>query len=414
MRKALLHRHCDRSCGEGAKVVTDSGALNTFIMFSTADWAAPYWTNKQHIAERLAMRGHRVLYIESPGIRPPKINSRDLSRIFSRLKRAWFSPRKMRETLWVHAPLTIPMGHKSRIVLAFNGWLLRSTIRKWLKRGGQKPTIIWTYHPYFDDAVRDLDVHSLVYHCVDDLASIPGVDSATFRKAELNLLRHADMVFTTSPRLQEHCAAIVGKRSIYERNVADLEHFSRARQAGDIPPELAAIEGLKLGYTGVLSEYKLDFALIEQCAKSRPDWNWVFIGDEPERQNSAVVARLGSLPNVHFLGYRTYERLPDYLRGIDIAVMPNLTSGYMSSVFPLKLYEYLAAGKPVISTSISALADMGDVISQVDGRDSWLSAIEATVESRPPPIPLEDPRIAERSWDKRLDRMLERLTIADR
>ena len=86
----------------------------------------------------------------------------------------------------------------------------------------------------------------------------------------------------------------------------------------------------------------------------------------------------------------------------------------MSSVFPLKLYEYLAAGKPVISTSITALADMGDVINQVDGTNSWMSAIEATVENRPPPIPLEDPRIAEHSWDKRLDRMLESLTIADR
>lgn len=94
--------------------------------------------------------------------------------------------------------------------------------------------------------------------------------------------------------------------------------------------------------------------------------------------------------------------------------MPNLTAGYMSSVFPLKLYEYLAAGKPVISTSISALSDMGDVITQADGPDSWLSAIQTMVENRPHPISLEDPRIAQNTWERRLDRMLDHLTNANR
>lgn len=378
----------------------------TFVLFSTADWAAPYWTNKQHIADRLAKRGHRVLYVESPGIRAPKANARDVTRIVNRIRRAWFPPKKIRDTLWVYAPLTIPFAPRSRLVRAFNARLLRSAIRKWLDRHGHGDVVVWTYHPYIGSVMDDIPVRSTIYHCVDDLASIPGVDAKTFRRAEAKLLQRSDRVFTTSPFLQSHCSAVVGDRSVYERNVADIEHFARARLDGVIPPELSAIQGTKLCYVGVLSDYKLDFALIERCAVARPEWNWIFIGDEPERQASPLVARLRKLHNVYFLGYRPYHLLPDYLRGIDIALLPNFTTGYMAGVFPMKVYEYLAAGKPIVASSIDSLRDMGEIISIADGTAEWLVAIEKMIESPPLPFSLRDPRLSAFSWEARLDRML--------
>ncbi len=379
----------------------------TFVMFSTADWAAPYWTNKQHIADRLAKRGHQVLYIESPGIRSPRANTRDLLRIWNRLKRAFIPPKKVDQTLWVYAPLTIPFGHKSRLVRAFNRWLLGSAIHKWLKRNRDgDDVIVWTYHPYIDGIMDGLPVRSTIYHCVDDLAAIPGVDADSFRKAEVTLLERADRVFTTSPYLQSHCAAVAGERSVYERNVADIEHFSQARHAGTIPAELAEISGPKLCYTGVLSDYKLDFSLIEQCAVARPGWNWIFIGDEPEGQKSPAVSRLREMPNVYFFGYRSYDTLPSYLRGTDIAVLPNLTTGYMSGVFPMKLYEYMAAGKPIISTGIDALDDIKDQIAVAHDPTEWIYSVEKLLTAPPEAIGLHDPRLLNFSWEARLDRML--------
>lgn len=386
--------------------MSEKFALSTFIMFSSADWAAPYWTNKQHIADRLAKAGHRVLYIESPGIRPPQVNSRDFLRIVNRLRRAWTPPKRLNDNLWVFAPLTIPLGHRFTLVKRFNAWLMRSVVSRWLDRYRQGDVVVWTYHPYIEGATRGLKISSLVYHCVDDLATIPGVDALTFRALEGKLVREADVVFTTSPHLQQHCLELGAVRCVFERNVADIEHFSVARLPGWLPPEIASIAGPTLCYVGVLSDYKLDLGLIENCALARPDFHWIFIGEEPERQANETLTRLRTLPNAHFIGYRRYSELPDYLRAIDIAVLPNRTDGYMRGVFPMKFYEYLAAGKPVISTPLDSLADTSDLAITAQGIDEWLLAIEKCVNSPPSAIALEDSRISQFGWEPRLNRML--------
>lgn len=386
----------------------DGGKSLTIVMFSSADWAAPYWTNKQHIADRLAKRGHRVLYIESPGIRPPRANVRDLSRILSRLQRAWTPPKRINGDLWVFAPLTIPLGHRSPLIKRFNAWLMGSVVRRWLKRNSKGNLIIWTYHPYIEGAYERLSRSALVYHCVDDLAAIPGVDPETFRRAETVLVQAADVVFTTSPYLKSHCEALGARQCLYERNVADIEHFSKARLPGAVPADLADIEGPKLCYIGVLSEYKLDLELIRQCALARPDIRWIFIGEEPERQANATIAFLHSLPNVHFLGYKPYDQLPAYLRGVDIAVLPNLTDGYMKGVFPMKFYEYMAAGKPIIATPINSLEDVNEFSSvlMAGTAKEWLQATDRYLQNPPSSVALDDENMAQFDWERRLDRML--------
>ncbi|MCM2458001.1 glycosyltransferase family 1 protein [Rhizobium sp. CG4] len=381
-------------------------------MFSTADWAAPYWTNKQHIADRLSKRGYRVLYIESPGIRPPQGNVRDFSRIWERLKRAWTPPQRINSELWILAPLTIPFGHRTNLIKRFNAWLMGSVLRRWLKRHGKGDMIVWAYHPYIEGAYENLQRKALVYHCVDDLAVIPGVDAEAFRAAETVLAQSADVVFATSPHLKAHCEALGAVRCIYERNVADIDHFAQARLPGSIPDDLVNIKGPKLCYTGVLSDYKLDLDLIKSCALARPDINWIFIGDEPERQSNPELAYLHSLPNVHFLGYRAYDELPNYLRSIDIAILPNLTMGYMKGVFPMKFYEYVAAGKPVIATPIDSLVTMCSSAYIAGTTDDWLRAIDACLKKPPAAVDLADKELRQFDWESRLDRMLACIALA--
>jgi glycosyltransferase involved in cell wall biosynthesis len=381
-----------------------SGA--TVIMFSTADWTAPYWTNKQHIAKRLSARGFRVLYVESPGLRQPERNARDLSRIFRRLRRALAPPIKINDMLWVFSPLTVPFAHKSTIVERFNGWHMRSVIRQWCKRNAVGNVIVWTYHPYIVGAIEDIASKKLVYHCVDDLAAIPGVNKEAFLSAEKKLVEAADIVFTTSPHLLDHCKSLGAKKCVFERNVADIAHFAKAREPGSIPPEIEKVAGPKLCYIGVLADYKLDLELIRRCVIARQDINWVFIGDEPERQASAIIGELRAYKNVHFLGHQSYEVLPDYLRGIDIAILPNLTDGYMRGVFPMKFYEYLASGKPLISTPLHSLTNISSPITMAQDPDEWLDAIDACLNSPPSPLALDDERLAQFDWEHRLDRML--------
>lgn len=384
---------------------------DAIVMFATADWRERFWTNKQHIARRLADRGARVLYIESTGLRRPGANSRDIGRIASRLWRAWRSPERVDDRLWVHAPLTIPAAHRHVAIRRLNGTLLRSAISRWLRQQAVGRPVIWTYHPYIEEAIAGIDRGSLVYHCVDDIAAMPGIDSAAFAEAEARLLARADMVFATSPALRDHCARIAGERVAYERNVADIGHFARAREPGPVPAELEPLARPRLVYVGVLSAFKLDLTLIEACVLARPDWSWVFIGDEPERQRDPAIAGLAAQPNVRFLGYRPYAEIPDYLRGIDVAVLPNLTDGYMASVFPMKLYEYFAAGKPVVATPLPALADVEGPLSRASTVAEWIEAVERAF-AAPLPLALDDPALARFTWDARLDRMLLRLAAA--
>jgi glycosyltransferase involved in cell wall biosynthesis len=106
---------------------------------------------------------------------------------------------------------------------------------------------------------------------------------------------------------------------------------------------------------GVLSDFKVDFRLIFDVALARPDWNWVIIGTEREGQKSEWVPRLKTVPNIHFLGHKAYEDLPAYLRGMQVGILPTLCNDYTKSMFPMKFYECIAAGLPIVSTPLNFL-----------------------------------------------------------
>ncbi len=341
-------------------------APQSCILFATADWDEPYWTNKQHCAQSLAALGTRVLYVESVGLRSPKAGSaKDWGRLWNRLCKGLESlvlgARERAPGIYVLSPLLIPAGHRRPWTRALNRFLLKAAIARaaW-QRNFRKP-LIWTYHPFMLDVIEGMDCGPLLYHCVDDLAAVPGVDGASFRPAEIALLRQAQVVFATAPALAEHCRQH-NPNTHYMSNVVDAEHFGRALEPGPIPADLATIPEPRLVYHGVLSDFKIDFQLLLDAARLRPDWSWVLIGEEREGQKSPLVAELKTLPNVHFLGYKPYAVLPDYLRGMQVGLLPSLINDYTRGMFPMKYYEYLAAGLPVVSTPLdfTRVCDQGD------------------------------------------------------
>jgi glycosyltransferase involved in cell wall biosynthesis len=222
---------------------------------------------------------------------------------------------------------------------------------------------------------KALDPAALIYHCVDNIGAVPGVDGAAFDRAARELLASADWTFTTSPALRDRCAAIAPGRTDYFGNVADIEHFATARQAGSIPEDLAAIPRPRLAYVGVLSDFKIDFELLEHAVARRPDWHVVLIGDEREGQSSAALARLKSRSNVHCLGWKPYAQLPSYLRGIDVALLPQRLNAYTRAMFPMKYFEYLAAGRPVVATPLPALAELDALHREAGTPDALIDAI---------------------------------------
>lgn len=326
------------------------------ILFATADWDEPYWTNKQHCAQSLAALGTRVLYVESVGLRSPKAGStKDWGRLWNRLckglKSLILGAREQAPGIYVLSPLLIPAGHRRHWTRVLNRLLLKAAIARAARQRSLHTPLIWTYHPFMLDVIEGIDRGPLLYHCVDDIAAVPGVDAASFRPAEIELLRKAQVVFATAPALAEHCRQY-NPNTHYMSNVVDAEHFGRALEPGPIPADLANIPEPRLVYHGVLSDFKIDFQLLLDAARLRPDWSWVLIGEEREGQKNPIVAELKTLTNVHFLGYKPYAVLPDYLRGMQVGLLPSLINDYTRGMFPMKYYEYLAAGLPVVSTPL--------------------------------------------------------------
>lgn len=380
------------------------------ILFSTADWHTPYWTNKQHTARLLAKRGWRVLYVESVGLRSPSFASgRDWGRLFNRLlrgvKATLAGPEQVENNVWVLPPLMLPGKHHLPLIRALNQGLLRSTINRFIKHNKFIKPLVWTYHPFMLDAIEGLETGPLVYHCVDDLAAVPGVEATAFNLEEIRLLKQCTAVFTTAESLQEKCLPY-NANTHFLSNVVDAEHFGKALQPGPLPHDLESIPEPRLVYHGVLSDFKLDFELILQVARLHPEWQWVFIGEEREGQNSPVIAQLKRLPNVHLLGYRSYAVLPDYLRGMAVGLLPTLLNDYTRSMFPMKYYEYLAAGLPVVTTPLDFTRSCNAGLETAIDSTSFISAIEKQLNRCKLSLNESESFVGENTWDKRMTTML--------
>lgn len=384
------------------------------ILFATADWDEPYWTNKQHCAKELTRLGWRVLYVESMGLRAPKAGSkRDLKRLWSRLRKGlqglFFGAVKRDKNLWVLSPLVVPGAHSHKWFGRLNQFFLQLALQRHVTAKTFTMPLIWTYHPFMLSAIENIKHGPLLYHCVDDLAALPGIDESGFKRAECKLLKSSDVVFATTQSLLEKCQRI-NLNTHYLSNVVDAEHFSNAFDTVNLPNDIENIPEPRLVYHGVLSDFKLDFRLLYDAAKLRPEWQWILIGDEREGQHSSFVVSLKSLPNVHFLGYKNYNDLPKYLSGMSVGLLPTLVNPYTDSMFPMKFYEYVASGLRVVSTPIKFTMNIGSLSLRVAGSVlEFVDSIQCHLNDGKLTKDEAESIIGKNTWSKRTIAMLSKL-----
>ena len=205
--------------------------------------------------------------------------------------------------------------------------------------------VLWYYTPMALALTRHLSPLAVVYDCMDELSAFQGAP-ATLREHERELMQRASLVLT-------------GGRSLYEakrhqhHNIhalpssVDVAHFARARSIAIDPRDQAGIPHPRLGFFGVIDE-RLDIALVDGVAAARPDWHLVMIGPVVKIDPASLPRR----PNIHYLGSKPYGELPHYLAGWDVALLPFARNEATRFISPTKTPEYMAAGKPVVSTSI--------------------------------------------------------------
>jgi UDP-galactopyranose mutase len=309
-----------------AEKFLDGGSKKTdLVCFSHLRWDFVY-QRPQHLLTRCA-RDRRVFFVEEPifgnGSTRLDIQERDGG-------------------VLVVVP-HLPEGLRSEVATTA---VLKEMVRTLFSEHGIREYVFWYYTPMALSFTKNFSPKASIYDCMDELSAFKGAHSR-LGDFEQELFRRVDLVFTGGQSLYEakrnaHPAVYPFPSSI------DVSHFGKARTITSDPEDQAAIPHPRLGFFGVIDE-RFDIELLDAMARMRPDWQFVMIGPIVKIHPDTLPKH----PNIHYLGAKKYEELPGYLAGWDIAMLLFARNESTRFISPTKTPEYLAAGKPVISTSIT-------------------------------------------------------------
>jgi glycosyltransferase involved in cell wall biosynthesis len=371
------------------------------VCVGSADWATELPINQHQLMGRLA-GANRVLFVESLGLRRPQLAGRDLTRLWRRLRAGLRGPRAV-DGLHVLSPLVVPL-HQLGPVRRLNRLLLRRQVRRATRSLGMRDPILWAYVPQAEALIDVLDPALVVYHCVDDVAAQKGVDAESFRAAEERFARRADLVLASAPALAERMRTLSGN-VLYAPNVADTGSFAAALEPGPVDPAIEELPRPRLVFQGAIVATKLDVDLVAELARLRPDWSIVLVGPSGAGDPGGDISALEQHENVHLVGPRAAGALPEVLRGADAGLIPYAINDLTRSVFPMKVYEYLAAGLPVLATPLPALAGVEEVDTVADAGQLVEAAERHFAVDTPELRRQRSCQAASHSWENRIEQI---------
>ena len=345
----------------------------TFLILANAEWDWPNRVNCHHVAARLA-QNNRVVFMDTIGGRTPA--PREFKKVWRRLKRIVGGVRKINDNLTVLSPFVIPVYGNERM-RELNTTLLAMQIRHALPRNS-KP-IVWFYLPSLVGLVGRLKERLVIYHCVDEHAANPNVPASQVREWERRLLQSSDAVFTTASTLYEDKRKF-NSNTYYFPNVGDADVFARVRDSSlEMAEDMRSIPRPIAGFIGNITAYKVNLDLLFNVAQRKPDWSFVLIGPVGRGDPSTDVTRLQTLKNIFLLGERSYAELPSYAKAFDVCMIPFNLNESTRGTLPMKFFEYLATGKPVVSTSLPSLTEFRDFFYSVDNTEGWMQALQNAI-----------------------------------
>ena len=348
----------------------DPGAKPVLVCLSHLRWDF-VWQRPQHLMSRFA-RDRRVFFVEEPvwDDAEPRMEVSERSLPLSRQGRGGRGEGGRDRSVSVAVP-HLPRGLSPEQAEAVQGELLREM----LERHEVAEYVLWYYTPMAVPCTEGLEPLGVVYDCMDELSLFRGAPRELLDR-ESKLLAAADLVFTGGQSLYE------AKRERHPRvhpfpSSIEAEHFRQAREAIPAdrePADQAALPRPRMGYFGVIDE-RLDLDLIAAVADARPDWQIVMVGPVVKIDPDNLPRRA----NLHYLGMKGYADLPLYLAGWDVALMPFAQNESTRFISPTKTPEYLAGGRPVVSTPIrDVVKPYGEerMVEIAEGPGEFVAAIE--------------------------------------
>lgn len=376
---------------------TTGAAFDDVICLASQCWDS-HWATPQQTCSRLA-RQAKVLYVE-----PLRSPLWALRRASTQSTRPSGEVAEVAPNLWVLTlrPAFAPLELYRRLPLlrSFNSLLMSVLVRRTAKRLGLLDPVVWAYQITHAGAPLWRQARVSVYDCIDEWAGC--TDDASlknyFTALDRQMCTEADVLFLGSSALAAPRRALNDCHRLVPQGV-DLQHFLPPPD-GRVPQDLAGLPGPVIGLVGVLNRERIDIELLCQMAAQRPGWSIVLVGPV---WDGLDTARLDRHPNIHRLGNRPREELGRYLSGFDVCMLPYLINDFTRNIFPLKLYEYLAAGKPFVSTPVPACMEFGDLIHIAQGPDSFVAAVETALAEDTPALRARRIALARQNdWDRRV------------
>ena len=383
-----------------------------FVVFLDADWGTTSRKNRQHFL--VAALAHRLegkcnfLAVERP-VCPVTDPFRKRTRFLDWLRRRRGLRREGANLfvctpfVWLHNVLAARVPGLTRA----NRWILglqigQLTRRLGLRRGG---LVAWIHHPYQMEDMGLAREQFLIYDCYDNYFSAArGRRLADLRRREAAILGRAHLVLVTSEQLQQAMASRARRAHLLPNGV-DVELFAQAmRSSTQVPADLCGLPRPVVGFVGRITP-RVDFALLAGIASRHPDWTFVMLG--PEDSDGPLAGEAGyldlrSAANVHFLGPRPYEQLPAYLKGFDVCTIPYVLTEFNLGSCPLKLFEYMAAGKPIVSVDIPQVAHFEPLVRVAKTAAQFDGAIADSLDADPESVRRKSLALVGRnSWQRR-------------
>jgi len=371
--------------------------MNKVVCLSTANWH-PYPSRKHQVMQRLY--DSEILYFDPPISLIAPLKDPSLKK---RLTAYRSEGEQVTESIKVYAtPPVLPFANKFRFINRINQRILASYVRKRMAENGFDAPVLWAYSPTSCDIVEHVPHASVVYDCVDRHSGYKGIiNPKVVDKMEEDLAKQCDVVYCTADGLYDTLSQYNSKTYMIP-NGANYELFSQAQRTDlTVPADIEDIRTPIVGFVGMLQEC-IDYDMILAFAKARPDVTVVFVG---KPLPGVDISALEAMPNIRLCGLKPQPELPKYLARFDICISPFRAGRLSRDVSPLKFYEYLATGKPIVASPEPVqVLNYKDVVYIAHDTDEFVEMCNQAL------LEVDDSKIEQRlkyakacSWDARVD-----------
>lgn len=372
----------------------NGGQFDGIVCIGGEDW---WYHNRGHFDFQIMRRIARhwpVLFVNSLAVRMPNIrhDRQFAARIGRKLKSLNRGLVNVENQFWVFSPVSVPGPTGQKL----SNWALAPQIRLAAKRAGISRPVLWMHCPAGASLIGKLGEAATVMQRTDRFEAFPEADPEIVDRQIRAIKAKADLAVYCNPHLMREEAPQLDRQLLVTHGV-DFETFVAAGDdTSGIPADVASIAGPRIGFIGGIDAHTFDPPLLVETARRLPHVNFVLIG------GCSLPAGWCNLPNVHLLGRKPYEDVARYMAAMDTLIMPWNDSDWIKACNPIKLKEYVAVGRPIVTTDFPALDDWRDLVHVAHGPEAFAAAITRSL-AETHDIAKARARAAPESWDAKAE-----------